>query len=175
MKLISKTEIIIVLALSSLLVGCASMNPFAGIANPPQEPKKIATYAQSEKQIPLKVGVTPDGKDVIAFQTERTYTAGSSETREKLGFMQRIGRWIGGLSLFAIVFILIALAFFGGAPILWAVNKYYTVKNALKKVVAGVDELADKDKEAQEALKSELSKKMDTTEKTLIKTIKTEL
>ncbi len=166
---------ILCLVISMTLVGCATFNPFSGIANPPSEPRKIANYAQSEKLTPLKVGVTADGKDVIAYATERTYTAGASETTEKLGFMQRLGRWIGGLGLMAVIFIVIALAFFGGAPILWGVKKYYAVKNSLKKVVAGVDELADKDKEAQEQLRNSLSMKMDTSEKKLITKIKTEL
>src|SRR3990167_605246 len=97
-------KIIGLIVLTAGISGCATLNPFEGIANPPQEPKKIATYAQTEKQVPLKVGVTPDGKDVIAYASERTYTAGSTETKEKLGFMQRIGRWICGLSLVAIIF-----------------------------------------------------------------------
>ena len=156
-----------------LLSGCASLSPFSGIANPPQEPKKIATYAQTEKQVPLRIGVTPEGKDVIAFQTERTYTAGSTETREKLGFMQRVGRWIGGLGLLSIIFIVVSLAFFGGAPILWAFSKYMKMKSAFIKVVAGVEELKKVDAVAQEKLtKTILANTMDTPEKDLVKAIK---
>ena len=119
-----KYFLLIKLGTSLLLTGCASLNPFAGITSPPSEPRKIANYSQNEKQIPLKVGVTADGKEVIAYATERSYIAGSSETPEKLGFLQRIGRWIGGLSLLGVLFIIISLAFFGGTPILWAVKKY---------------------------------------------------
>lgn len=160
-----------ILSASLVLAGCAS-SPFRFLQGAPSEPRKIANYVQTEKQVPLKVGVTADGKDVIAYATERTYTAGSNETVEQLSFMQRVGRWIGGLTGGAIIFIIVSLVFFGGAPIIWAMKKYYTVKNSLKKVVEGVDELAEKDKEAQDQLKTSLSMKMDTNEKKLIQKIK---
>jgi len=153
------------------LTGCAT-NPFSGILRPPSEPRKIANYLQSEKQVPLKVGITPDGKDVIAYATERTYVANSSETPEKLSFIQRLGRWIGSLSLLAALFIMASIAFFGGAPILWAVKKYYTVKNALKNTVAAIDNIDPAD---FEKIKPKLAAEQDTTDKKLIAKLKAEI
>lgn len=163
----------LVIALSALaLTGCATTNPFAGISSPPQEPKKMANYAQTEKQVPLKVGVTPDGKDVIAFASERTYTAGSTEVPEKLGFLQKVGRWVGGLSILAIIFIVVSLAFFGGVPIIWAAKKYYAMKAALKHTVAAIDEIKP---EHFEAIKPALAEAQDTSDKKLIAKLKAEI
>ena len=167
-------QILYLLILSGSLVGCAT-SPFARLSHPPSQPKKVASWSQTEDIKPIYIGKDQAGKDVIVSEVHRTYAAGSEEITPPLSFMQRIGRWIGGLTFGAIIFIVIALVFFGGAPILWAVKKYYTVKNSLKKVVAGVDELADKDKEAQEQLKDNLSMKMDESEKKLITKLKTEI
>ena len=87
--------------------------------------------------------------------------------------MQRVGRWIGGLGLLSVIFIVVSLAFFGGAPILWAFSKYMKMKSAFIKVVAGVEELKKVDAVAQEKLtKTILANTMDTPEKDLVKAIK---
>ena len=161
----------LVFLLCLFLTGCAT-SPFSGILKPPQEPRKLANYAQTEKQVPLKVGVTADGKDVIAYASERSYTANSSETPEKVGFIQRIGRWIGGLSLLAVLFIVVSLAFFGGAPIVWAVKKYYSMKKALKNTVQAIDDI---EPDKFEAIKPALAAAQDTDDKKLIAKLKSEL
>lgn len=165
-------KLMMVVCAAFLLSGCATVNPFAGIASPPQEPKKIATYAQTEKQVPLKVGVTPDGKDVIAYATERSYTAGSTETPEKLGFLQRLGRWIGGLSILAVIFIVVSLAFFAGAPIVWLAKKYFAMKSAFKNTVKAIDEIPAED---YEKIAPKLKENMDEKDRLLVKKIKTEI
>lgn len=161
-----------VLFLAFTLSGCATSNPFSGIMNPPKEPKKIATYAQTEKQVPLKIGVTPDGKDVIAYATERTYTAGSTETPEKLSFLQRLGRWIGGLSLIAGIFVFVSLLVFGGTPIVFLFQKYRAMKAALKNTIAAIDSMPP---DAYEKLKPVLKEEQNAEDKTLIKKLKVDL
>lgn len=163
----------LLICLLLLMTGCAT-SPFAGIVSPPSEPKKLAAYSQTEKQIPLKIGVSADGRDVIAYATERSYSANSSETPEKLSFMQRLGRWLGGLTLISVLIGLGLLAAGITWPFIAIARRYYTAKNTLKKVVEGVEELNAQEQQAQQ-LKNSLSMKMDTNEKTLIKKLRTEI
>lgn len=160
---------IIIFMIALIMAGCATSNPFAGLSRAPQEPHRIANWLQEEEVIPLKIGVTADGKEVIAYATKRTYSAGSSETPEKLSWLQRLGRWIGGLSLLTVIFIVVSLVFFGGVPIVWAYKKYMAVKKALVNTVAAIEEMPP---DAYEKLEPKLESKQNEPDKELIKKIK---
>lgn len=158
---------IILIAFAIMLSGCASMNPFHAIANPPSEPKKMGSWEQTSE--PVFVG-TIDGKTVVANKT--TYRATAEESTPRLTIGQRIGSFFSNLSFVGILFIVLSLLFFGGAPIVWVARKYFDAKNALKNTVKAIKEIPT---DKFEAIAPTLSANMDKKDKALIAKIKASL
>lgn len=150
------------------VAGCASLNPLASLSAP-QPPHKVASWVQEETIKPVYVGKDAAGKDVVASEIHRTYTAGSDETPAKLTIGQRIGQFFGKLSLWGIVFVAVSLIFFGGAPIMWVFGKYLTAKHALLNTVEAIERMKSDDKEK---FKSMLLQEQDTKDVNYIKKLK---
>jgi len=161
-----KCLILFMLTLS--LAGCASLNPFKGISDPPQAPKKMGSWEQTSE--PVVVGQLADGKYLVA--NKLTYRAAAEETGEKLTLGQRIGRFFSGLSVAGLLFILASLVFFGGAPIVWVAQKYFAAKRALRNTVKAIKEIPT---EQFEAIKPALSSNQDKADKELIARLKAKL
>lgn len=113
-----------------------------------------------------------DGKQYVAEEIERHYTTSKSVTQPKLTFMQKIGNFISNLSWTAVIFIVVSLVFFGGAPIVWAVKKYFGLRNAFKNTIAGIRDLPP---EVYEKATDTLAKAQDTADKKLVDKMKAEL
>lgn len=160
-------RVLVILCL--FLSGCGTLSVFPKSA--PQEPRKMFNWNQTESIKPLVVG-TIDGNPIVAYQQERIFTTEQQETKASLTFMQKVGRFIGGLTVTTIIFIVLALVFFGGTPIVWAVRKYFAVKSALKSTVAAIREIPTDD---YEKIKPVLAQKHDKTDRQVIDSIKKEL
>lgn len=129
------------------LSGCASLNPFSGVTNPPTSPRKVASWVQEETVKPVYIGKDQLGKDVVVSEVHRTYTANAEEVSAKKTLGQIIGGWFAGLSFAGIIFVVISLVAFGGAPIMWVFSKYIKMKNALVNTVEGIERMKAEDKE----------------------------
>jgi len=157
------------LFLCLFLSGCAT-NPFHALTAP-SEPHKMAKWTQEETIRPRIVGKV-DGDPVIANDIDRRYIAGYDETPAKKTIGQRIGSFFASLSIWGLVFLGISLLFFGGAPILWLWAKFLKARTALKRTVAGIEELNAEDKEK---VKESLCRTQDTSDKVYIANLKAEL
>jgi hypothetical protein len=158
----------LVLTLLTLaLSGCASLNPFHGLSDPPQAPKKMGSWEQTSK--PVLVG-TIDGKTIVA--NEITYRASAEETSPKATVGQRIGSFFSNLSLAGVLFVLLSLVFFGGAPIIWVARKYFAAKQALKSTIKAIKEIPS---DQFEAIKPALAANQDKADKELIAKLKAKL
>lgn len=151
-----------------LLVGCASLNPFSGLPNTPNPPKKAGSWEQTSK--PVFMGTDYKGQSVVGY--ENTYKASASETIPPLRLSQKIGRWIASLSLAGFLFLVISLLFFGGAPIIWIYGKFLRARSALKRTIMGIEELNAAD---QKNVKSMLFAIQDTKDKLYIADLKAEI
>ena len=159
-----KFALLIMLIISLSLIGCASINPFKGLASPPSEPKKMGSWEQTSE--PVFVG-TIDGKAVVANKI--SYRATAEESNPRLTIGQRIGKFFANLSIVGILFVVLSLVFFGGTPIYWIARKYFTAKNALVNTVKAIREIPS---EQFNAIAPTLSKNMDKKDKELIARIK---
>jgi len=163
-----KHKMILLLFVSIAISGCASFNPFKAISDPPNQPKKMGAWEQTSE--PIILGTASDGKLVVA--NKLTYKASAEETEPKLTLGQKIGNFFSGLSMTGLLFILISLLFFGGAPIVWAVKKYFAVKNALRNTVKAIKEI---EPEHFEWIKPTLAANQDKADKVIIAKIKGDL
>lgn len=128
----------------------------------------MGTWEQTSK--PVFMGTDYQGRAIVG--NEITYRASASETLPNLTLGQRIGRWFSGLSLAGLAFVIISIIFFSGTPILWIWAKFLKARSALKKTVAGIEELNSAD---QDKVKEELAKTHDTGDKRYIAQIKAEI
>lgn len=150
------------------LYGCASLNPFQGITNPPNAPKKMGSWEQTSE--PVIMGVDGSGKTIIG--NKLSYRATAEETSPKQTIGQRIGSFFAGLSLAGILFVVASLVFFGGAPIVWLARKYFKAKSALVSTVKAIKEIPD---EKFNEIKPALAANQDKSDKELIARIKAKL
>lgn len=163
-----RARLILAVFAAAFLSGCASLNPFSAIQSPPQEPRKVASWAQSETVEPLIVGKV-DGRAVVANRVERTYSAGYEQVSPRLTLGQRIGRFFGGLTLWGLAFIAVSLAFFGGAPIVWVWARYLKMRRALANTSEAIERMNKSD---YEKLRPLLLQEQDEADRKTIKRMK---
>lgn len=78
--------------------------------------------------------------EVVVQRTEKRLSAGLDTTPRRVGFMERIGSFIGGLSFWIFALIVLGLILAPGATIGLLFKKYAQYKNAMKQTVAAIKE-----------------------------------
>lgn len=145
------------------------LNPLKTLAPSGAARQEASWTRTSEKPVILESKSVP-GQAVVAY--ERTYDTGAEVKTPKLTWQERVGRFISGLSMWSAIFILVSLLFFGGAPIVWVVRKYFVLRSAFKNTVAGIRETDD---ETFNKLKIHLAAKQDKRDKKIVDKLKSEL
>ena len=122
----------------------------------PEQPQTVYNWNEEVVTEPkvLKAG---DGT-VVAQRTEKRLSVGLDTTPKKVGFIERIGNFIGGLSFWIFALIVLGLFLAPGATIGFLFKKYAQYKNAMKQTVAAIKEAKAVDSQAlHDALKSKQS------------------
>lgn len=110
-------------AIIGTLVVAAALPPlnvfgklFGGGGSSVKAPVEEAWKEQTRETIPVKVGVTPEGKDVIAFKSRDTFRSGASKSAAKLTYGERIGEFFASLTIWGLVAIAFAVFVLGITP-----------------------------------------------------------
>lgn len=159
------------LFLAFILSGCASL-PFFPNLHEPNRPKTLYKWNETETRTPVAVGKDAEGNIQVVDKVERTVSANLDTTPGKKTLGQIIGGWIAGLSISGLIFIVVSLVFFGGAPIVWVVGKFFKARAALKATVAAIEQMNAEDKEK---LKIKLAQTQDTKDKEYVAKLKAEI
>ena len=164
------TIVLITIAATFLITALVpSVNPMRSLSGGGAAKQEASWTKTSEKPIILESKSVP-GQAVVAY--ERTYDTGQEVKTPKLTWQERVGNFISGLSMWSAIFILVSLVFFGGAPIVWIVRKYFDLRSAFKNTVAGIREADD---ETFNRLKPHLAAKQDKRDKKIVDKMKSEL
>ena len=121
-------------------------------------PNKPATVYNWRESITTKpTAVVSDGK-VIVVQ-EQTKVLEASVVVPKTTFMQRIGNWLGGLSIIGIIILIVCLILFPGATLAWLVKQMFKWKKALVETAGAIKDAkaAEGDSALEMALKERQS------------------
>jgi hypothetical protein len=111
------------------------------------------------KRVKPKFVVTKGDKVFVVEDREETITAELIKTEPKLTFMQRVGRWIGGLTFFAIVLGLVCPGALGVLGKL-LYNRWRNMRKALSETVRGIQNANLSDKSTLDASQSDETKEM---------------
>lgn len=161
------TALVVLIAAGALIFG--TMFPKLNPLNYFKSSRATQTekhHIKSEVKTPIQFG------DKIEFKTEKIESKGNAVFTPKLSLWERITGFIKDLGIWTIIFIVVSVLFFGGAPIVWAIKKYQTVKQTLRNTVSAIREV---DEETYNKLKPVLSAKHDLKDKKVIDEIKKEL
>ena len=171
--------ILIAVAVGSLFVGMITpkISPFKNFFGSSDSAvgKKASYTTQVEKIKPKVYHLNKAGDVVIVNDVELSYNTGIDQNVPKPTLGQRIGSFFFGLTTWSIIFIIVSLLFFGGAPLLWIARKYFVMKQAAINTVAGIRELKSKEPEAYQKLVPILAANHDKQDKVVVDKIKTEL
>ncbi|MCG3177363.1 MAG: hypothetical protein MOGMAGMI_02337 [Candidatus Omnitrophica bacterium] len=167
----NKISVLILAAL--LMSGCASMNPFHSIQNPPAEPRKMAKWSQEETVEPVIVGEVA-GKAVVANRVHRTYAAGNEETAPKRSIFSKLLALGWGW----VILMVLGIFFPPIAAIMGVFNR--TASIGVQKIVTGVQHGLDKfedsktysGKEVKEMMLTKMSRVYDDKTKKLVRQVK---
>lgn len=139
-----------------LLSGCASAAPKFPSLTAPDKPHTV--YNWNEEVITEPKVIKADGGEVVAQRTEKRLSVGLDTTPRRVGLVERIGNFIGGLSFWIFALIVLGLVLAPGATIGFLFKKYVQYKNAMKQTVAAIKEARAVDSQAlHDALKSKQS------------------
>lgn len=168
------TLVLVGVAVAALVFAAVpQLNPFRlfGAAHTDSAAGKESSSFSKQSLTPviLSSPQTP-GQAVVAYQ--QTYETGEAVKTPRLTLGQRIGRFFSGLTLWGVVFVIVSLAFFGGAPIVWLWRKYATMKAAFKNTVSAIRETDD---ETFAKIKPHLAAKQDKRDKRIVDKLKSEL
>lgn len=118
--------------------GCASIAPKFPSLTPPDKPKTVYNWKEEVITEP-KVIKAGEGEFVVQ-RTEKRLSADLDTTPRKVGFMERLGDFVAGLSFWIFVLIILGLVIAPGATIGFLFKKYAQYKNAMKQTVAAIKE-----------------------------------
>jgi hypothetical protein len=119
----------------------------------PEKPQTVYNWNEEVITEP-KVIKAGDGT-VVAQRTEKRLSVGLDSTPKKVGLVERIGNFIGGLSFWIFALIVLGLVLAPGATIGFLFKKYAQYKNAMKQTVAAIKEARAIDSQAlHDALKA---------------------
>ncbi len=140
-----------------LLAGCASVTPRFPSLTAPEKPRTVYNWNEEVVTEPTVIKTTGDSA-VVVQRTEKRLSVGLDTTPKKVGFIERIGNFIGGLSFWIFALIVLALIIAPGATIGFLFKKYAQYKNAMKQTVAAIKEARAVDSQVlHDALKSKQS------------------
>ena len=147
-------SLIIILLFCFMSVGCIKI-PLL------RKPPRLQTHYnwRETKRVSPKVVVTEGDKVYVVEDREETITADLIKTEPKLTFMQRVGRWIGGLTFFAIVLGLVCPGALGVLGKL-LYNRWRNMRKALSETVRGIKNANLADKSALAASQSDITKEL---------------
>lgn len=173
------TAIVILIAAGCLAVGTLApkLNPINWITgnSTSSVPKEKSKY-ERKKFLSEPVLLSKGDHVAVGQRTEELYEKGEDQSERKTTFGERIGGFISSMTVTSIVFILISLIFFGGAPIVWVAKKYFKTKAALTATISGIKEVKKKDPNLYENIvKPELLKKHDKADSKVIDKIKSQI
>ena len=138
------------------LCGCASIMPKFPSLSPPEKPRTIYNWSEEVITEP-KVVKTGEGEFIVQ-RTEKRLSAGLDTTPKKIGFIERTGNFIAGLSFWIFALIVLSLILAPAATIGFLFKKYTQYKNAMKQTVAAIKEARAVDSQAlHDALKAKQS------------------
>lgn len=103
----------------------------------PKKPETVYNWAERERVIPRML-VNGKGETYVANETERVLSVGLEQTPAKMTFIQRVGSWISGLGMVAIIGIIIGLVVAPGATIAILVTVVKKWKRALRQTVLAI-------------------------------------
>lgn len=150
-----RKQIVVGICLFSLC-GCASVTPKFPSLAPPEKPRTVYNWNEEIVTEP-KVVKTGEGEFIVQ-RTEKRLSAGLDTTPRRVGFMERIGGFIAGLSFWIFALIVFGLILAPGATIGFLFKKYAQYKNAMKQTVAAIKEARAVDSQAlHDALKAKQS------------------
>lgn len=166
------TAAVILISVGSLILGLMApkFNPFRferSSAN-----KKASWTLQTEKTKPVLLTDKKGEAVAVGNEIERVYNTGKEEITPKKTLGEKIGEFFSRLTTAGLVFVVVSLLFFGGAPLVWVYRRYKTVKNALKNTVAAIREVDD---ETYTKLKPVLAANHEKKDRIVIDEIKKEL
>ena len=135
-----KTEIIvgITITLLCLLSGCASIVPKFPSLIAPDKPRTVYNWNEEVVTEP-KVIKTGEGEFIVQ-RTEKRLSAGLDTTPRKIGFVERVGSFIAGLSFWIFALTVLGLVLAPGVTIGFLFKKYIQYKNAMKQTVSAIKE-----------------------------------
>jgi hypothetical protein len=113
------------------------MPKFPSLASP-EKPRTVYNWNEEVISEP-KVIKTGEGEFIVQ-RTEKRLSAGLDTTPKKVGLVERIGNFIGGLSFWIFALIVLTLILAPGATIGFLFKKYAQYKNAMKQTVAAIKE-----------------------------------
>lgn len=161
-------KFVLILPLLLFLTGCGGLFNVPGLTTP-ERPKTVYGWNEKETKTPV-VGVSDkNGQSVITYKTEKELNVNLDQGPVKLTFMQRLGRAIGNLSIWAVLALLVGLVGFPTVTIPWLWSQVAKYKKALTQTVKAIDQGPA---EAKSALKPVLSDKQDTDTKAIVGQIK---
>ena len=144
-------------------------NPFDRSADPAN--RRTATEVSGNDIVKITNTVAASDKPVTV-EIDRSVNVTHEVTDPKLTLSQKIGRFFSGLTTWALVFILVSVFVFGGAPIVWLWGKYVNMKETMKRTVQAIRELDD---DTYKRVAPKLSDKMDRKHKKTVDKLKAEL
>src|SRR3989338_5475071 len=128
------------------LYGCASVVPKFPSLAPPEKPRTVYNWNEEVVTEP-KVIKTGDGEFIVQ-RTEKRLSAGLDTTPRKVGFQERVGGFIAGLSFWIFALVVLGLILAPGATIGFLFKKYAQYKSAMKQTVAAIKEARAVDSQA---------------------------
>lgn len=165
------------IAVGALLLGtlAPNLNPFNNLFGSKKSLTENTQYKDwlrhSRTTTPM-VALPKDGQPVVFNKVEESFDTGTDRVTPKRTIGQVVGDFFAGLTTWGVIFLVVSLVFFGGAPIVWLWRKYADMKESMKRVVAGI---RDADEDAYKKVTNEIAKKADTKHKKLIDKVKSEL
>lgn len=132
----------------ALLIGTIApqINPFNAIfGQKPVQQEESTWTRRDEIHTPMLLESKSGEHGAVVLKSEYHYDKGTEKRPVKPTLGERIGGFFAKLSTGAIIFVVVSLVFFGGAPLIWVWRKYATMKASFKTVVAGIREIEDED------------------------------
>lgn len=129
-------KIIIILWVSLLLSGCAGI-PFPKITTP-KKPETVYNWREEVTRKPR--AIITDDKTYVVEEVKKTLQVGLETTPRKLSLGEKIGNWFSGLSVLAIIALVVGLVLCPGATLAWLVKLLFKWKRAMRETVAAIKE-----------------------------------
>lgn len=118
------------------LTGCAGIR----LPSLPTPKRPDTLYNYSETQTSKPTAVVTNGKVIVVTETEKTVRIGLKIAPKKVTFAERIGGWISGLGLIAVIALIVGLVLAPGATIAFLFKVVRKWKRAMRETVVAIKE-----------------------------------